>query len=235
MFDQSDFDLISLLYAFLSLDTLWRLRQQWKSFWDDNITRQDRLLAQRVALFLLIPLGVLFHEVGHALATWQVGGTVVDFQWRLFWGYVTAVGDFTPLERWWISLSGNVVSIVLGILAIPAFLMTHKPILKQILLTFTAAELVYSVVFYPIFSFMSESFEGDWVTIYNFSVYPYAQITLVLHLTLLVTLWYWLKVKKITQQIQIPISNLEIKTPSPAPEPLPEPTPEQDNPPSNGS
>ncbi|MEO1353454.1 MAG: M50 family metallopeptidase, partial [Cyanobacteria bacterium J06635_15] len=189
-------DVLSLLYGVVGLDTLWRLRAQWQSFWDDRVTRQDRFLAQRVAAFLLIPIGVFFHELGHAIAVWQVGGRLIDFQWRIAWGYVTSVGDYTPLEDWWIALSGNLVSIALGLLAIPLIGRVKKPISKEILTTFAAAELVYSAVFYPIFSFTSLQIVGDWVTIYDFSVSPYAQLTAIAHGVLLIGLWYALKVKQ---------------------------------------
>ncbi|MEM9164783.1 MAG: M50 family metallopeptidase [Cyanobacteria bacterium P01_F01_bin.4] len=190
------FDVLSLLYGAIGLDTLWRLRGQWQSFWDDQVTRQDRFLAQRVAAFLLIPIGVFFHELGHAIAVWQVGGRLIDFQWRIAWGYVTSVGNYTPLEDWWIALSGNLVSIALGLLAIPLIGWVKKPIFKEILTTFAAAELVYSAVFYPIFSFTSLRIVGDWVTIYDFSVSPYAQLTAIAHGWLLISLWYALKVKQ---------------------------------------
>ncbi|MEM8809050.1 MAG: M50 family metallopeptidase [Cyanobacteria bacterium P01_G01_bin.38] len=190
------FDVLSLLYGAIGLDTLWRLKGQWQSFWDNQVTRQDRFLAQRVAAFLLIPIGVFFHELGHAIAVWQVGGRLIDFQWRIAWGYVTSVGDYTPLEDWWIALSGNLVSIALGLLAIPLIKWVKKPIYKEILTTFAAAQLVYSAVFYPIYSFTSLQIVGDWVTIYDFSVSPYAQLTAVAHGLLLVGLWYALKVKQ---------------------------------------
>src|SRR5688572_25246786 len=76
-------------------------------------------IAVSFILLLLIPIGVLLHELGHALATWQVGGQVREFQWRVFWGYIVPEGSFSPTEDWWISLSGNLVSVALGLLAIP--------------------------------------------------------------------------------------------------------------------
>lgn len=184
----SVFDWISIAYGVLSLDTLWRLNKNWQSFWDDTVTGMDRFLVQRTAIFLLIPIGVLLHELGHAIATWQVGGTVAEFQWRVFWGYVVPSGYFSAVDYWWIALSGNIVSIALGLLALPLLFVFKKQIVKELLYSFAIVELGYSLIFYPLFSFTG--FEGDWVKIYDFSVSPYAQITLVLHLSLMIALWY---------------------------------------------
>jgi len=76
-----------------------------------------------------------------------------------------------------------------NIVAIPLFLIgrVRKPIIKELLLYFARLELIFSLIVYPIFSFVG--FGGDWVRIYNFSVKPYAQITLALHILLLLILW----------------------------------------------
>jgi len=181
------FDLISIFYCVIAIGVIRRLIKNWKPFWDDVITPFDTRLVTEVSFFILIPIGVLLHELGHAVATWQFGGTVVDFEWRIFWGYIIPEGDFTTVQRWWISFSGNLVSILIGI--IPLFLIgrVRKPIIKELLLYFARLELIFSLIVYPIFSFVG--FGGDWVRIYNFSVKPYAQITLALHILLLLILW----------------------------------------------
>ena len=202
MFNNSSFDFMAIIYAILSIDTILRLFNNWRSFWDDKVTAKDRFLLERVAVFILIPLGVFFHELGHALATLQVGGEVREFQWRVAWGYVIAVGNFLPVESWWIAFSGNLVSIALGFLAILAVPLVKKTILKHLFYTFSQAQLVYSLVAYPLFSFTA--FRGDWVQIYDFSVKPYAQITLAIHLFLVFTLWLNSKTQWLAKLLKIP-------------------------------
>ena len=187
MFDKSNSDLMAALSTIISIDTIVRSLQNWRSIWDNFISPQDRLLIQRIGIFIFIPIGVFFHELGHALATWQVGGQVIEFQWRIFWGYVIASGNFTPVESWWIALSGNIVSILLGIFALLVIPLFPKRVFKELFYYFAIAQLVYSLIFYPVFSFTG--FQGDWVRIYNFSVQPYAQITLAIHLLLVFSLW----------------------------------------------
>ncbi|MGB3638644.1 MAG: GNAT family N-acetyltransferase [Rivularia sp. (in: cyanobacteria)] len=202
MFNNSSFDFMAIIYAILSIDTILRLSNNWGSFWDDKVSAKDRFLLERVAVFILIPLGVFFHEVGHALATLQVGGEVREFQWRVAWGYVIAVGNFLPVESWWIAFSGNLVSIALGYLAILAIPLVKKAVLKHLFYTFAQAQLVYSLVAYPLFSFTA--FRGDWIHIYNFSVKPYAQITLGIHIFLVFTLWLNSKTKWLAKLLKLP-------------------------------
>jgi len=181
------FDLISIFYCVIAIGVIRRLIKNWKPFWDDHVTPFDKRLVTEVSFFILIPIGVLLHELGHALATWQVGGTVIEFEWRIFWGYIIPQGDFTIVQRWWISFSGNLVSILIGIIPLFFISRVRKLIVKELLLNFARIELVYSLIVYPLFSFVG--FGGDWVRIYNFSVKPYAQITLVLHILILLILW----------------------------------------------
>lgn len=202
MFNDSSFDFMAIIYGIISIDTILRLSNNWRSFWDDKVTAKDRFLLERVAVFILIPLGVFFHELGHALATLQVGGEVREFQWRVVWGYVIAVGNFLPVESWWIAFSGNLVSIALGFLAILAVPLVKKTILKHLFYTFAQAQLVYSLVAYPLFSFTT--FRGDWVRIYDFSVKPYAQITLAIHLFMIFTLWLNSRTQWLAKVLRIP-------------------------------
>ncbi len=181
------FDLISIFYCVIAIGVIRRLIKNWKPFWDDVITPFDTRLVTEVSFFILIPIGVLLHELGHAVATWQAGGTVIEFEWRIFWGYIIPQGDFTTVQRWWISFSGNLVSILIGIIPLFFISRVRKIIVKELLLNFARIELIYSLIFYPLFSFVG--FRGDWVRIYNFSVKPYAQITLALHILLLLILW----------------------------------------------
>ena len=70
------FDLISIFYCVIARGVIRRLIKNWKPFWDDVITPFDTRLVTEVSFFILIPIGVLLHELGHAVATWQAGGTV---------------------------------------------------------------------------------------------------------------------------------------------------------------
>ncbi|MGF1568885.1 MAG: hypothetical protein ACFCVD_12585 [Nodosilinea sp.] len=94
------FDLISLIAVLMCVKTFWQLLHDWSEFWEAQVTCKDRELVQQLAVFVLIPIGVLLHEIGHSLATWQAGGTVSGCQWRFYWGYTIASGSFSPVESW---------------------------------------------------------------------------------------------------------------------------------------
>lgn len=180
-------DAISLLYALRSLYVLQRLFKNWRAFWDAEVSAADRALANDLAFFVFIPLGVFLHEAGHALATWQVGGQVAEFQWRVFWGFIVPSGTFTPVQDWWIAFSGPLVSILIGLVPISFLLWVRRGVWSELLYAYIKHELFYALVWYPVLSFIG--FGGDWVKIYDFSISPYAQITLGVHLALLFSLW----------------------------------------------
>lgn len=175
-------DLISIFYVLISVKVGKDLYTNRESLLNDTVTRKDRALLTQAAFFFLIPFGVLLHELGHAMAVWYAGGEVKEFQWRIFWGYVLPGGEFTKTDIWWIALCGNLVSIFLGLLPIPFLRSVNKPYLRELLSSFVKIELLYSLIVYPLFSIISF---GDWAKIYDFSVKPYAQITIVIHVLLL--------------------------------------------------
>ncbi len=165
------FDLFSLFYALLGVRALWTLKQNWRAFTDDELTPFDRRLASEIAFFVFVPMGVLFHELGHAVATYQVGGTIDwlngGFHYALFYGYVIPQGNFTPLQEWWIALSGNLISVVFGFLPLILLRLTAKPWIKYTILAFARIQLGWALIGYPLLTLAG--FQGDWLTIYGTS------------------------------------------------------------------
>ena len=178
---------LAILSFICFLQTLWQLKIGWREFWDDHISKNDQLLAQRLAIFALLPLGVLLHEVGHALATWQLGGAVSSFQWRFSWGYIIPKGNFSALQHWWIALSGNLISALLVLLSLLLIPRVRKRIVAEILFFFACAQAITGLISYPAFS-LSMGW-GDWVKIYDLSFQPYAALTFILHIALVAALW----------------------------------------------
>ncbi len=162
------FDLLSLFYVFLGARAVWTLVKNWRAFTDDALTAFDRNLAAQLAFFVFIPIGVFFHELGHAAATYQVGGTIDwfggGFHYALFYGYVIPLGRFTALQDWWIALSGNLVSVIYGFIPLIFLRFTNKAWMKYTVLAFARIQLGWSLVGYPLLTFAG--FEGDWTTIY---------------------------------------------------------------------
>lgn len=185
------FDLLSLFYVSLGARAVWTLVKNWRAFTDDALTAFDRNLASQVAFFVFIPIGVFFHELGHAAATYQVGGTVDwlggGFHYALFYGYVIPQGQFTPLQDWWIALSGNLVSVICGFVPLIFLRITKKAWIKYTILTFARIQLGWSLVGYPLLTLAG--FEGDWITIYSTRTLPVSAPLFVTHVALVAALW----------------------------------------------
>jgi tetratricopeptide (TPR) repeat protein len=188
MINPSYSDLFSLFGIFFCIQSLLHLSKRWSRIGKDPVTAEDQSLAQRLALFVGVPIGVLLHELGHSLATWQLGGTVETFQWRFMWGYIIPSGDFSPAGMWWISFSGNLVSIILGLLPILWIRQIRERFWGEVVYNFICIQIVYALIYYPVVSLLSQ--QGDWVNIYNFYdlAQPYGALTLIAHIALLLSL-----------------------------------------------
>ncbi|MFN8499737.1 MAG: tetratricopeptide repeat protein [Anaerolineae bacterium] len=178
--------IVFLLGASLAIYVAYDLYKHWDTFWDDDITPQERMQATRIAIFILVPIGVLLHEVGHALAVWQLGGRVVEFNWSFLSGYVVPEGNFTAAGNWWIYFSGNLVSILLGFAALLVLLFPVRPMVKLLAVSFAEVQLFVSLLGYPLLSLLGV--EGDWVGIYGIPPTPLKLVIAALHVGLLVAL-----------------------------------------------
>jgi hypothetical protein len=185
MLNHSFSDLFSLFGIFLGVQALWQLSKIGSRVGKDFVTLEDQNLALRIALFVGVPLGVLFHELGHSLATWQLGGTVETFQWRYMWGYIIPSGAFSLAGKWWISLSGNLVSILLGLLPLLWVSRIRHRFWGEVVYNFIFIQLIYALIVYPLMSLPSQ--QGDWAFIYNpyFLTQLYGMLTLATHCMLL--------------------------------------------------
>lgn len=196
------FDLLSLVYGLQSVRVVITLVRTWRSFWDHELTPADRQLVPQVSFFLIIPLGVLLHEFGHAIATRMVGGEVLKFQWRLFWGYVVPAGDFTSAQDWWISLSGNLISVLFGLVLVAGgyFGRGLRRPLRYLLLDAGRFQTLYALVGYPLLSFIG--FMGDWVSIYDFGRTPMlSTLTAIVHLAVLGGFWSWWRSAAVQERV----------------------------------
>ncbi len=182
------FNLISLLYIFRSLQltaVVWRDRQTLRQ---PPLSRQQKHLAEQASFYIAVPVGVLLHELGHALAVWAFGGQVAEFGYRAFWGYVVPRGNFTNNQEWFISLAGTLASLLFGLGVWLIFRQHRTPALRYFGLRALRFQTFFSLIYYPVFTLLG--FEGDWKTIYDFTVTPvWSGLTAVFHLGLLMLFW----------------------------------------------
>lgn len=142
----------------------WRARSH---LWREPLTSTQLQLLVEIALFVLVPLGVLLHELGHMVAVWLFGGRVTGFGYLLFLGWVEYNGIRSETQQFWIALSGNLVSFGLGCAALALGLFRQqRPATSALLLVSGGVILATTVVFYPALDLVSDLY-GDWAQMYR--------------------------------------------------------------------
>lgn len=186
---------LAILFLFLSLLNFYYglrvavvIRRRWDEFQKEPLKEWQKNTIDRAAFLLGIPLGVLIHEIGHAIPIVLFGGEIVDFGYGFYWGYVSHIGQYTPEQQWFISLAGTLGSLAYGIAMWLIFRRSELSSYQYFALRILRVHFVYSLLYYPIFTLLT--FIGDWRIIYNFGATPtLSGATLVLHLGSLALFW----------------------------------------------
>jgi len=183
------FDLLALVYAARSLLIARSVWQNWGQIQSASFTPQQKHLAREASFYLAVPVGVLFHELAHAVAVWLYGGRIVEFGYRVFWGYVLPDRTFPPSQEWFVSLAGTLGSLIFG-LALWLILSRNRwPSIRYFALRAFRFQIFFSLVYYPVFTLLG--FIGDWRTIYDFNLTPFLSgLTAVAHVGLLGLFWW---------------------------------------------
>ncbi len=189
------FALISLIYAVLGLRVLWQLARSWRETWDRNFTPADRTLVDQAAFFVLVPVSVALHEVGHAVAIRLFGGDVLGWGYFGFAGYVAYdPRQFDDAQRILIAAAGTLVNLLLAAVALGLVFLRKPPMraaFNELLIQFTVISLLNALVVYPLLDFVS-GLNGDWRQMYFGGVPALSIVILVVHLGVLGGLyWAW--------------------------------------------
>jgi hypothetical protein len=170
----------------LMVATVIDLRKNWSAIWDDNLTSKDRQILLRCALFLLMPIAVFLHELGHAWATVSFGGQVAEFHYGIIWGYVVPSGTFTDGQLLFIYLAGNLVELILGLFVLCLVPLSRKPPLTLLMTYFGLWTVAATIVFYPALSLVG--MYGDWIAIYRTPLVSVKIVIGAIHLLLIALL-----------------------------------------------
>jgi hypothetical protein len=188
---------LSFIYLFGAGATIYQLVGHWREFWSDPPSALSQRMAGGVAFFLLVPVGVLLHELGHMVAAWSTGSNVLGLHYFVYWGYVEYVpSSSSPLLDWYVALAGNFVSYSLGIACIVSALCWRnlKPIVRVVLYQLGILELVQTLIFYPLIS-LDPNFQGDWDSIYSFRAPLASGLTLAVHVLSLLAFLYLVRAR----------------------------------------
>jgi len=180
------FNLFALLYIFRGAQIVWQIVRQWGTLKQEPLTKAKKSLANQASFFVAVPPSVALHEFFHALATWLVGGRIVDFGYGVFWGYVVPVGDFSPAENWFISVAGTWGSLLFGTAVYLLLRHNQSSSFRYFGLRAFRFQLHFALIYYPLFTLFVPTI-GDWRTIYNFAATPMlSSITAVAHIIALI-------------------------------------------------
>jgi tetratricopeptide (TPR) repeat protein len=183
------FNIFSLIYIFRSLQLLTTMGREWSSVMQEPLTRRKKYFAEQASFFIAVPVGVFLHEFGHVLAVWASGGQVIEFGYRVFWGYVIPQGTFTPAQNWFISLAGTLGSLAFGVGLWLLLKRNRHSTLSYFGLRAFRFQVYFSTIYYPVFTLLG--FEGDWRSIYDFGATPLLSGLLVPFHVGLVLLFWW--------------------------------------------
>ncbi len=133
-----------------------------------TVDSRGRIL--RLVIFVFLPLSIIFHELGHAVAVWSVGREVLDYGFYFVYGFVAYNGfGLSPTEQSMIALAGPLVSIVMGLAALAiGWFKPMRSSWSYLLLVFGALEMVNIMIFYPVLDALGGAGDGgDWRQIYS--------------------------------------------------------------------
>jgi hypothetical protein len=200
------FALISLFYLVLGVRVFIQLVRNFRETFDRNFTPQDRMLVDQAAFFVLLPISVALHEMGHALVIRLFGGQVLDWGFYGFAGYVAFdPREFTDAQQVIIASAGVVVNIILAALAVGLVFLKKPPMraaFNELLIQFTWISLLNALLVYPLLDFVT-GLNGDWMQMYSFSVPALSVAILVIHVTILAGLFWAWKSPKVRARIAV--------------------------------
>jgi hypothetical protein len=189
------FALISLFYLVVGVQVVYQLARNFRQTFDRHFTQQDRQLVDKAAFFVLLPISVALHELGHAIAIWAFGGEVLDWGFYGFAGYVAFdPRQFTAAQQTIIAAAGVTVNLILAAIAV-ALVFLKKPPMRaaynELLIQFVWISLLNALIVYPVLDFVT-GLNGDWMQMYEFHVPLVSGVIAVIHVTVLALLfWAW--------------------------------------------
>lgn len=183
---------VDIVFGLALLATLFMVARRWRALWDHDFTAEDRRLANQCAVFVVPPIVVLIHELGHVAGARMVGGRVLGFHYGLIEGSVRVAGGLSDAQFWWVAIAGNLAGAAVGLaMAVAGMRGARLPrALRRLLIFGGLLQVGFQLVMYPLLS-LSARF-GDWVRIYDFDATPGLSVaTAVVHVAALGATWRW--------------------------------------------
>jgi hypothetical protein len=189
------FALISLFYVLVGVRVVYQLARNFRQTFDRNFTHEDRMLVGQAAFFVLLPIAVALHELGHAVAIWLYGGEVLGWGFYGFAGFVAYdPRDFTEAQQIIIAAAGTLVNLLLAGIALALVFLKRPPMraaVNVLLIQFVWISLLNALIVYPVLDLLS-GLNGDWTQMYSRTVPFLSGAIFVIHVAVLALLfWGW--------------------------------------------
>lgn len=188
------FSIISLLYVLLGIRVVWMIGKSWSTVWDRNFTPQDRVLVNQASFFFLIPISVLLHELGHAVAVWGFGREVIGWGFYGFAGFVQYIpAGMSDFQQTIVSAAGSIVNLILCLAAIGVVIYKKPPLraaYNELLIGFAFISGANAFVVYPVLDLLS-GLNGDWRQMYSSGVPWLTAIIVMVQAAVLVAGWWF--------------------------------------------
>ena len=189
---------IMLLFTVLSAVQLYRgiqrinlLRSSGKPFAAEPFNRWRRQLGDDISFYVAVPIGVLIHELGHAIVVWVLGGRVLEFGFFFFWGYVLPDRSWGPIAEWVLSSAGTWGNVLLALAVWLTWRNSPIRAVRYAMLRTVRFQIYFAFLYYPLFTLFLQF--GDWRTIYDFGATPMlAGGMAIVHAAILGAYW-WLE------------------------------------------
>jgi hypothetical protein len=167
------FGLLSLLYVFMGVRFIVQFLPRRREIFDETFTPYDRSMVGQAAFFLLLPISVALHELGHAIAIWLFGGKVLEVEYLFFAGSVSYdPTEFTATQQTVVAFAGTLVNMLLILLAVGVVFLKRPPLglaWNELLIQFAFISGINALVLYPVFD-LALDIDGDWSQIYHSGV-----------------------------------------------------------------
>ncbi len=183
-----------LIWIPLAIVTAISVKKNWREIWDADLSSKDRSELQRINYFFTLPLSVLVHECGHALATIWVNGKVVEFHFMFWSGYVIATGLHTPEQNLIVELAGTGFQLIMVFAFLFIAIASKSPPIVALMVYSALYALGAAVVAYPLLSLFG--MYGDWLHIYSSPLTNWLVIVAAIHASLVAMFFYLLNASK---------------------------------------
>lgn len=156
---------------FIAVAGIGVVRRIWshrREIFDTNFTDQDRALVQQTAFYVLLPVSVALHELGHAVMVWAFGAEVIDFGFYIFAGFVSYQGFITDSQAILIAAAGSAVNLLLAGAALGFVLLRRPPMraaYNELLVQFAILSSANALIFYPALDLLT-GMNGDFRQMY---------------------------------------------------------------------